>query len=95
MAEKEQDHRHSCDKDIIAKEFTFRGRAQHYALATVVLLLLAVGYLAFLGDTKSAAWLGVATLVGLVSAWTASRYIESHAEDTSAKEPEKLPAKKR
>ena len=74
MAEKEQDHRHFCDRDIILKEFSFRARGQWFALATVIFLLSAVTYLAFLGDTVSAAALGTATLVGLVTAWTASKY---------------------
>lgn len=82
MAEKEQDHRHSCERDIIAKEFSFRGRGQWFAMSTVIVLLCAVAYLAYLGDTRSAATLGSVTLVGLVTAWTASKYIEKKAEET-------------
>jgi uncharacterized membrane protein len=86
MAEKEQDHRHACDRDIISKEFGFRGRGQYFAMATVVLLLMAVAYLAFLGDTKSASALGSVTLVGLVGAWTASKYIENKPDAEPAAE---------
>lgn len=88
LAEKEQDHRHEVDKDIIRKEFTFRARGQWCAMGTVVLLLLVVVYIASLGDTRAAAALGTATLVGLVGAWAAARWIESK-EDQSAPEPEK------
>lgn len=94
MAEKEQDHRHTCERDIIGKEFSFRGRGQHYALATVVCLLCAVVYLAFLGDTKSAAALGSVTLVGLVTAWTASKFIENKADEPEAEKAPTLPPKK-
>lgn len=95
MAEKEQDHRHSCERDIIKKEFSFRGRGQWFAMATVVFLLCAVAYLAFLGDTKSASTLGSVTLVGLVSAWTASKYIENKADEPTEKETAPPPQAKR
>lgn len=89
MAEKEQDHRHACERDIIGKEFSFRGRGQWFAMATVILLLCAVAYLAYQKDTKSAAALGSVTLVGLVAAWTAGKYIE---RDGSEDPPEPAPA---
>ena len=89
MAENEQNHRHACDRDIIGKEFRFRGRGQWFAMATVVLLLLAVAYLGYLGDTKSAATLGSVTLVGLVGAWTTSKYLENKTGEDGEAEPEK------
>lgn len=82
MAEKEQDHRHACDRDIIGKEFSFRGRGQVLCMFTVILLLGAVAYIAHLGDTKAAASLGSVTLVGLVSAWLGARYIENKPSDS-------------
>lgn len=84
MAEKEQDHRHYCDRAIIDREFGLRSRGQWMAIGAVLLLLLTVGYIAYLGDTKAAASLGAATLVGLVLAFTASKYIETRAESGSA-----------
>lgn len=95
MAEKEQDHRHACERDIIKMEFSFRGRGQWFAMATVALLLCAVAYLAFLGDTRSAAVLGTATLVGLVTAWTASKYIDNKTDEISGKQAAPPPPAKR
>lgn len=95
MAEKEQDHRHACERDIIKKEFSFRGRGQWFAMATVTFLLCAVAYLAYLGDTRSAAGLGAATLVGLVTAWTASKYIDNKTEEPVDKPASPSPPVKR
>lgn len=91
MAEREQAHRHDCDKAIIAKEFGFRGRGQYMAMIVVALVLAVVVVLAVMGDTKSAAWLGGVTLVGLVTAFTASKHIDSKADAPPA-EPASTPA---
>jgi uncharacterized membrane protein len=80
LAEREQAHRHDCERTVIKYEFGFRGRGQWLAIAGLVFLLAIVAYLAFLGDTKSAAGLGAATIVGVVTAFTAGKYIESKAE---------------
>jgi uncharacterized membrane protein len=95
MAEREQNHRHDCDKQIIEKEFAFRSRGQWMALGAVVLLLAAVAYLAFLGDTKSAAALGAATLVGLVAAFTASKLIEGRSEQEPSEPVVPMPPQKK
>ncbi|WP_156680320.1 DUF2335 domain-containing protein [Sphingomonas profundi] len=77
MAEKEQAHRHECEKAIIDREFVFRGRGQWLAITAVICLLCAVGFIAYLGDTKSATVLGTATLVGLVYAFTKAKQIDA------------------
>jgi uncharacterized membrane protein len=77
MAEKEQNIRHSTTNKVIDKEFTLRGNGQLLAIFALSMLLLTVGYMAYLGDTKSAAWLGGATIVGVVSMFVTGRWFDS------------------
>ena len=97
MAEREQQHRHTMGETIIKKEFALRGRGQFLAILAMSLLLATVGYLAYLGDTKSAAWLGVMTIVGVVGILVTGKYIESRseeAEEALQEKPQKtLPSK--
>lgn len=94
MAEREQAHRHECEKMVISKEFTFRDRGQWMAISAVIVLLAAVAYIATLGDTRAAAGLGTATLVGLVYAFTVSKRIESRASEPEKTDvPAKAPSK--
>jgi uncharacterized membrane protein len=77
MAEKEQSHRHKTLDSVVEKEFTFRKRGQWFMLAALSLLLATVAYLASLGDTKSAVWLGAATIVAVVSVIISGRLFDS------------------
>lgn len=89
MAEREQQHRHIMGETIVTKEFALRGRGQWLAISAISLLLAAVGYLAYLGDTISAAGLGVATIVGVVGAFVTGKHIESRSEEAAEAPPEK------
>lgn len=82
MAEKEQQHRHSTLESVVDKEFTFRKRGQWFMLAALILLLLAVALLALLGDTKSAAWLGGATIVAVVSVIVSGRLFDLRDDES-------------
>jgi uncharacterized membrane protein len=77
MAEKEQDMRHSATKEVISKEFSLRSNGQFLAITALLMLLIAVGYIAYLGDTKSAALLGGATIVAVVSIFVTGRWLDS------------------
>lgn len=90
MAEREQLHRHGVTENIVDREFKLRSRGQYLALAAMVLLLIVVGILAYLGDTQAAAWLGSATIVGVVAIFATGKIVEakedsagSTAEDAS------------
>jgi len=89
MAEREQAHRHRVSEDIVTKEFSLRGRGQWLAIAALVLLLIVVAYLAYQKDTEAAAWLGAATIVGVVSVFVTGKIIEK--TDSSAEAEEKPP----
>jgi uncharacterized membrane protein len=77
MAEKEQNHRHSTTDTLIVKEFALRTKGQNLGIVFATLLLLTVGFIAYLGDTKSAAILGGATIVAGVSIFVTGRWIDS------------------
>jgi uncharacterized membrane protein len=85
MAEKEQQHRHSTLESIVDKEFTFRKRGQWFMLAALILLLATVALLALLGDTKSAAWLGGATIVAVVSIIVTGRLFDDGEGESKTK----------
>jgi uncharacterized membrane protein len=88
MAEREQRHRHDMGESIVSKEFSLRGRGQWIALAALILLLLIVGFVANIGDTQAAAWLGGATIVGVVSIFATGKIIEAK-ESAPEAEPER------
>lgn len=77
MAEKEQNHRHVTTDTLIAKEFFLRDKGQNLAIVFTTLLLLTVGFIAYLGDTKSAAMLCGGTLVAGVSIFVTTRWFDS------------------
>ncbi len=80
MAEREQAHRHEIGTSIVTKEFSLRGRGQWLAIAGLIFLLSGVAYLGYLGDTKSAAALGIATIIGVVSMFVSGTWIENRGE---------------
>jgi uncharacterized membrane protein len=94
MAEREQLHRHGVTDKIVDREFRLRGRGQYLALAALVLLLIVVAFLAYLGDTKAAAWLGSATIVGVVAIFATGKIIEAK-EDPPGTVAEPVPAPQR
>lgn len=98
MAEREQAHRHAVSGGIVDKEFRLRGRGQWLALAGLFLLLMVVAWLGYLGDPKSAAALGAATIVGVVTIFVGGRYVEAKAdaavEDAVAPAPSRHPPQK-
>jgi uncharacterized membrane protein len=77
MAEKEQNNRHNTTDTLIDKEFSLRNKGQNLAILALTLLLLTVGFIAFLGDTKSAAMLGGGTIVAVVSIFITGRWFDS------------------
>ncbi len=90
MAEREQNHRHGTVTSLLTKEFSLRGRGQWIALVALAMLLVAVVGIAWLGDTKSAAWLGGATIVAVVSIFVTGRLFDTRndgAETTSQEKP--------
>lgn len=87
MAEREQSHRHGTMENLLDKEFALRGRGQWMALGALVLLLLAVVVIAWLGDTKSAAWLGAATIVAVVSVFITGRFYDSKEDSDGSPNP--------
>jgi uncharacterized membrane protein len=101
MAEREQGHRHKTLDSIVEKEFTFRKRGQWFMLAALTMLLVTVAYLAWLGDIQSAAWLGGATIVAVVSVIVTGRLFDlrdsesenASSEDASTVDPKKITQK--
>lgn len=81
MAEKEQNMRHGTTDKIITKEFSLRSVGQWLAILALILLLTTVAYIAFLGDTKSAAWLGAATIAAVVSVFVTGRWFDASETD--------------
>jgi uncharacterized membrane protein len=77
MAEKEQNNRHNTTDVLISKEFSLRNKGQNLAIMALALLLVTVGYIAYLGDTKSAALLGAGTIVAVVSMFITGRWFDS------------------
>lgn len=86
MAEREQSHRHAIDDKIVSSEFSMRSRGQTLALAGLAGLLTAVCFLAYLGDTISAAALGSATIVGVVAVFVTGRSYD--VKEAAAAQPE-------
>lgn len=104
LAEREQRHRHHVDETVIAKEFILRTTGQWLALLALILLLLVIGWIAYLGDTHAAAWLGGVTIVAVVSIFATGRLLEKgdmskddsqQAERTPARLPKKQAAGRR
>ena len=85
MAEKEQNMRHDTTGKIIDKEFSLRSIGQWLAVVALLMLLATVAYIAFLGDTKSAAWLGAATIGAVVSVFVTGRWFD--AAETEGEPP--------
>jgi uncharacterized membrane protein len=77
MAEKEQNNRHNTTDTLINKEFSLRNKGQNLAIMALTLLLITVGYIAYLGDTKSAALLGGGTIAAVVSIFITGRLFDS------------------
>lgn len=98
MAERDQAHRHDIERKIVDREFSLRGRGQALAIVGLLLLLMVVAFMAYLGDTKAAAALGAATIVGVVAIFVTGRRYDakessSDAEaEPSAPEPKRLPS---
>lgn len=91
MAEREQEHRHTATNSIVDKEFAYRGRGQIITILALTLILLAVGGIAWLGDTKSAAALGSVTIVAVVTAIIRAKVIDSHEESNDQRRHENAP----
>lgn len=77
MAEKEQTFRHSLPGDLLKHNYLLKSRGQHYALAIATMVLVFAAYLAYLGDTKMAGSVAIATLVGLVGVFVGGRAIDA------------------
>jgi uncharacterized membrane protein len=88
MAEREQLNRHKMGDTIVDREFRLRGRGQILAMIALVLLLAVVAFLAYLGDTSSAAWLGSATIVGVVAIFVTGKFIEAKEDAPEAPPPQ-------
>lgn len=87
MAEREQVHRHLIDDKIVTREFSLRGTGQYLALVALIGLLSVVSFLAYLGDTVSAAALGSATIVGVVAVFVTGRSFD--AKEIASSQPER------
>ncbi len=53
------------ERKIVDREFGLRGRGQPLAISGLLLLLVVVGLVAYLGDTKAVVTLVAATIVGV------------------------------
>lgn len=85
IAEREQTHRHRMESTVVRREFGLRSLGQWLALAALCLVILAVCYIAQLGDTASAAAFGTATVLGVVAIFaTGRRYDAKEAEAENA-----------
>ena len=93
MAEKEQNHRHNTTDVLIDKEFSLRNKGQNLAIMALTLLLATVGYIAYLGDTKSAAMLGAGTIVAVVSIFITGRWFDSSGSSNEEPVSEKPQAR--
>ena len=83
MAEREQCHRHGLETSVVSYEGSLRQRGQIFALLALIVLVLAVAWLAYLGFGQSAAALGTATIVGVVGVFAAGRYFDVAATSSS------------
>ncbi len=88
MAEKEQNMRHGTTDKIITKEFSLRSIGQWLAILAMLMLLATVAYIAFLGDTKSAAWLGAATIGAVVSVFVTGRWFDAAEAEGELSQPQ-------
>lgn len=93
MAENEQNHRHNTTDVLIDKEFSLRNKGQNLAIMALTLLLATVGYIAYLGDTKSAAMLGAGTIVAVVSIFITGRWFDSSGSSNEERVSEKPQAR--
>lgn len=94
MAEREQSHRHGFGDELIRREFQLRTTGQWLAMLALVLLLGAVCWLAFLGDTKAAAALGSATIVGVVAIFVTGKFFDSKELSSQPKQQHDEPKPK-
>lgn len=69
MAEKEQQHRHDVDDDLLTKEFSLRRWGQVLAFLALVALIIVIGLMAHWGHARWASLLGGVTIVSVVSAF--------------------------
>jgi uncharacterized membrane protein len=80
MAEKEQDRRLKREDDLIelSRRSMFTTRLGLFlGFASVIALSSLCAYIAFLGDTKSAAAIATATMIGLAAVFVTGRVIQS------------------
>jgi uncharacterized membrane protein len=94
MAEREQSHRHVTTALMVEKEFSLRRNGQTLALIALFMLLATVFWLAWLGDSKAAAWLGAGTIVAVVSIFVTGRVTDVKDEGFN-EQPQEKPASPR
>ncbi len=89
MAEKEQDRRLKREDDLIVLShrsiFTTR-LGLLLGFASVIVLSGLCAYVAQLGDTKSAAAIAVATMIGLAAVFVTGKFIQSKKNPENEKE---------
>ena len=86
MAEKEQSNRISTLSQVVDRDYRERGRGQHYALASVVVLAGLAAFVAYLGNTNAAAWVATAAIVGIVGIFVTGRLAPVRDVDYEADE---------
>ena len=89
--EREQEHRHSCDKSAIGATIQSNRRGQWMAFLIAVAMIGTTGYLISAGHAIASTLFGGVTLLGLVSLFTTgkllpslSRKVEAESEDSDS-----------
>ena len=96
MAEAEQSHRHVCEGKIIGTEVILKTAGQFLAFASLVLMMVLLGYMTYLGAAASAATLGAVMVTGVVGLFLAPKFFQQQAPPPQKPTPAKpRPKRKR
>ncbi|MEJ2763521.1 DUF2335 domain-containing protein [Photobacterium sp. MCCC 1A19761] len=84
MAEKEQEHRHTVEKESVRGAITKDSRGQHYALIVSLVMIVACTFLISIGHEVAGSIFGGASLLGLAYAFLTGRKYSGDADDDSS-----------
>lgn len=88
MAEKEQANRHGAitrsldlDAERIQKDHSLKTAGQVCAMIALALLVGLTAFIAYIGDTQSAVWLGGATIVAVVGIFVTGKLVDERRSE--------------
>ncbi|MEM9403086.1 MAG: DUF2335 domain-containing protein [Pseudomonadota bacterium] len=85
-SEKEQDHRHYCEKSGLGASIQAEQRGQYLAFAIAVVMIAITASLIYLDKNIGASIFGSVTLLGLVSIFATGRLLPSRRSDDDVEE---------